>query len=169
MKFRALVIMDIDGVARLRSYSSRDFFIHEGGKHMNRLFFACGSISGGLVVVLNALGVHTLKDRMTPEIMATFETAVRYQMYHALALLVVAVACAWRSTSRLLLTAGWLFVIGIVFFSGSLYVLILTGLHGFGAITPVGGLSFIVGWMCLFVGSLREHPLSTDNPLTQDT
>jgi uncharacterized membrane protein YgdD (TMEM256/DUF423 family) len=75
---------------------------------MKRLFFARGSLSGGLVVVLGAFGAHTLEARMTPEIMATFETAVRYQIYHALALLVVGVACARRSTSRLLVTAGWL-------------------------------------------------------------
>jgi uncharacterized membrane protein YgdD (TMEM256/DUF423 family) len=125
---------------------------------MTRLFFACGSLSGGLVVVLGAFGAHTLEARMTPETLATFETAVRYQMYHALVLLVVGVACERRSASRLLVTAGWLFVVGIVLFSGSLYALILTGLHWLGAITPVGGLSFIVGWMCLFVVSLRELP-----------
>lgn len=121
------------------------------------------------MVVLGAFGAHTLEARMTPEIMATFETAVRFQIYHALALLVVGVVCARRSTGRLLVTAGWLFVIGIVFFAGSLYMLILTGLHWFGAITPVGGLSLIVGWMCLFVVSLREHPFSTGNPPAQDT
>ncbi len=116
---------------------------------MNSLFFFLGSLSGGLAVALGAFGAHALKTRLTPESLATFETGVRYQMYHALALLVVAVAVTHVANVSLLNAAGWLFIAGTLLFSGSLYLLCFTQKRWLGAITPFGGLAFIAGWLLL--------------------
>jgi uncharacterized membrane protein YgdD (TMEM256/DUF423 family) len=112
----------------------------------------CAGVAGLLGVGLGAFGAHALKARLTPELLAMFETGVRYQMYHAFALL--AAAWGWaRWPSRAFTIAAWLFIAGIVVFSGSLYALALTGIKGFGAVTPVGGLAFLVGWLCLAIGA----------------
>jgi uncharacterized membrane protein YgdD (TMEM256/DUF423 family) len=114
---------------------------------VDRLFVILGSLSAFLGVALGAFAAHGLKSRLTAELLATFEVGVRYQMYHALALLAVAWACTrWPGT--VLTASGWLFVAGTVLFSGSLYVLSLTGARGFGAITPIGGFAFLAGWLC---------------------
>ncbi|MDA0275767.1 MAG: DUF423 domain-containing protein [Proteobacteria bacterium] len=115
---------------------------------MDRLFFALGCVSGFLAVGLGAFGAHALRSRLSPELLATFEVGVRYQMYHALALFAVAWA-ATRWPGTLVNASGWLFVAGIVVFSGSLYVLSLTGVRWLGAITPIGGAAFLAGWLCL--------------------
>ena len=115
---------------------------------MDRVFFVVGSLSAFLAVALGAFGAHGLKHRLAPEMLAVFETGVRYQMYHALALLAVGWACTrWPGT--VVTASGWLFVAGTVIFSGSLYVLALSGVRWLGAITPVGGLAFLGGWLCL--------------------
>lgn len=101
-----------------------------------------------LAVALGAFGAHALKARLSPELQAVWETGVRYQVYHALGLFVV----AWLTTvtqSRLVPAAGWCFVAGTALFSGSLYVLSLSGIRWLGAITPLGGLLFLAGWLCL--------------------
>jgi uncharacterized membrane protein YgdD (TMEM256/DUF423 family) len=122
---------------------------------MDRLFLALGSVFGGLGVALGAFGAHILRDRLAASRMATFETGVRYQMYHALALLAVAWAVGhWPGTS-LLLTAGWLFVAGIALFSFSLYALALSGNRWLGTITPFGGVAFVAGWACLLLTAWR--------------
>ncbi len=121
---------------------------------MNQLFFLTGSLSGGLAVALGAFGAHALRARLTPELLTTFETGVRYQMYHALALLAVALAMTRVPASGLLGAAGWLFVAGTLLFSGSLYLLCLTGRRWLGAVTPFGGLAFIAGWVCLALAAL---------------
>jgi uncharacterized membrane protein YgdD (TMEM256/DUF423 family) len=123
---------------------------------MERRFFLLGSISGGLAVVLGAFGAHALKVSIEPSLLATFEIGVRYQMYHALALLAVATGLARWSAMRMLATAGWSFVVGTALFSGSLYLLVLTGERWLGAITPLGGLAFIVGWFFLALATLRR-------------
>jgi len=111
----------------------------------------CAGVAGFLGVALGAFGAHALKVRLAPEMLAAFETGVRYQMYHVFAL--VAVAWAWdRWPGRVLAAAGWLFIAGIVVFSGSLYLLALTGTKALGAITPLGGLAFLAGWLCLVWG-----------------
>ena len=115
---------------------------------MDRLFFGLGAGSALLSVAAGAFGAHALRVRLTPEYLATFETAARYQMYHALALLAV----GWASTrwpGSLPLWAGWLFVVGTLLFSGSLYALALTGNRWWGAVTPLGGIAFLAGWLCL--------------------
>ncbi len=122
---------------------------------MERLFFSLGSISGALAVILGAFGAHALSARLTANLLDTFETGVRYEMYHALALLAVAFAISRYGSSGLLTASGWLFIIGTVLFSGSLYILSLTGVRWLGAITPFGGLAFIAGWLCLAIGFWR--------------
>ena len=121
---------------------------------MNQLFFFLGSISGGLAVALGAFGAHALRARLTPDLLTTFESGVRYQMYHALALLAVALAMTRVPTTSLLNLAGWLFVAGTLLFSGSLYLLCFTHKRWLGAITPFGGLAFIAGWVCLALAAL---------------
>jgi uncharacterized membrane protein YgdD (TMEM256/DUF423 family) len=115
---------------------------------MDRLFFTIGAISAFVGVAAGAFGAHTLKNRLDAEMLAVFETGVRYQMYHAFALLVAAWAVTrWPGT--LVNTSGWLFLAGTILFSGSLYLLSLTGVRALGAITPLGGLAFLAGWLCL--------------------
>ena len=121
---------------------------------MARFFFSIGAVLAALGVAAGAFGAHGLKGRLTPEMLAVFETGVRYHLIHALALLVVSWAVT-RWSSRAIGVAGWLFVVGSVLFSGSLYVLTLSGIRGFGAITPIGGVAFIAGWLCLAWGAWR--------------
>lgn len=119
---------------------------------MDRLFFILGAASGLIAVAAGAFGAHALRSRLTPEHLAVFETAVRYQMFHALALFVAAWAVTrWPGGAPL--WAGWLFALGTVLFSGSLYALALTGTRWFGAITPLGGLAFLAGWLCLVLSA----------------
>ncbi len=117
-------------------------------------WFATGAALCGLGVLLGAFGAHSLKERLTPDMLAAFETGVRYHLVHGLAVMAVALAAArWPTT--LITSAGWLFVAGIVIFSGSLYVYSITGMRWLGAITPVGGLCFTVGWLVLALGAMR--------------
>ena len=115
---------------------------------MDRLFFILGSASAGSAVALGAFGAHALKARLSPEMLAAYETGVRYQMFHALALLAVAWA-ATRWPGAATTSAGWLFVAGTLLFSGSLYALSLTGVRSVGAVTPLGGVAWLIGWACL--------------------
>ena len=108
-----------------------------------------GSVLGFLGVVFGAFGAHALRNRLSPEMLAVFETGVRYQMYHAFAVLIVAAAIGHIGEARLLEMAGWFFFAGVLLFSGSLYALALTGTGILGIITPIGGLLFLVGWVCL--------------------
>ena len=111
-----------------------------------------GALMGFVGVGLGAFGAHGLRGRLSPDMLAVFETAVRYQMYHALALLAVA-AMMSRTEGRALLVAGWSFIAGILIFSGSLYALALTGVTMLGAITPIGGLAFLAGWVALAIAA----------------
>jgi uncharacterized membrane protein YgdD (TMEM256/DUF423 family) len=109
---------------------------------MNKLV-ALGALNGLISVAAGAFGAHALKTRLDARSLEIFETAARYQMYHAFAMILCGML-ATRAT-----TAGWVFQAGILIFSGSLYVLALTGIKGLGAVTPFGGLAFIVGWALL--------------------
>jgi uncharacterized membrane protein YgdD (TMEM256/DUF423 family) len=121
---------------------------------MDRVFFAIGALSAFLGVAAGAFGAHSLRDRLSSEMLVIFETGARYQMYHAFALIAVAWAhTRWPGT--LTTVSGWLFVIGIVIFSGSLYLLSLTGTRWLGAITPFGGAAFLAGWICLVWAAWR--------------
>lgn len=113
-----------------------------------RPFFLLGAGFAFLAVTLGAFGSHSLKAVLAPEMLAVFETGVRYQMYHALALLAVGWA-AQQYPQASFHIAGWLFAAGIILFSGSLYVLALSGVRWLGAITPLGGLCFLAGWGAL--------------------
>ena len=115
------------------------------GDLMMKVWWVAGALMAGLAVAMGAFGAHALKARLSPDLLQVFETGVRYQMYHALGLLAVAVACdRWPQLNFNLV--GWLMVAGIVLFSGSLYALCLTGVRMLGAITPLGGLCFLAGW-----------------------
>jgi uncharacterized membrane protein YgdD (TMEM256/DUF423 family) len=118
---------------------------------MERTFLLVGSVLGFLGVAFGAFGAHALKSRLSTEMLAVFETGVRYQMYHAFAVLIVAAAIGRVGDAGLLVVAGWLFAAGVLLFSGSLYALALTGTGMFGAITPIGGLLFLAGWVVLGV------------------
>lgn len=118
---------------------------------MDKTFLLVGALAGFLGVALGAFGAHGLQSRLSPEMLAVFETGVRYQMYHAFALLITAAAIGRLGDARLLAVSGWFFVAGIIIFSGSLYALALTGVTMWGAVTPIGGLAFLVGWACLAI------------------
>jgi uncharacterized membrane protein YgdD (TMEM256/DUF423 family) len=119
---------------------------------MDKTFMFIGALMGFVGVAVGAFGAHGLRGRLSPEMLAVFETGVRYQMYHALALLLVAAVMA-RMGGWLIVTAGWSFTAGILIFSGSLYALALTGVTTLGAITPIGGLAFLIGWACLAIAA----------------
>jgi uncharacterized membrane protein YgdD (TMEM256/DUF423 family) len=123
---------------------------------MERLFLMTGALSAGLSVAAGAFGAHALRARVEPRLLEVFETGARYQMYHALALLVVAWV-AGRAPSTMATSAGWLFVAGTVVFSGSLYAMTFTGIRALGAITPIGGVCFIAGWIALALAA-RQLP-----------
>ncbi|MBC7826659.1 MAG: DUF423 domain-containing protein [Chitinophagaceae bacterium] len=124
---------------------------------MHKGFLITGSIVGALSVILGAFGAHALKKIVPPESINTFETGVRYQFYHTFALLAVAILFE-KFPGKWLASAGWLFIFGIILFSGSLYILTAlkasgtVGLKGVGMITPIGGLLFVAGWLCLMAG-----------------
>jgi uncharacterized membrane protein YgdD (TMEM256/DUF423 family) len=122
---------------------------------MDRLFFGLGALSAMLSVAAGAFGAHALRKALSPEYLSVFETAARYQMYHALGLLAVGWAMT-RWPGPLPLWAGGSFVAGTVLFSGSLYALALTGTRWLGAITPLGGVAFLTGWVCLALAAMRR-------------
>ncbi len=111
-----------------------------------------GALMGFVGVGLGAFGAHGLRGRLSPEMLAVFETGVRYHMYHALALLATA-ALMSRSEGRAVMVAGWSFTAGILIFSGSLYALALTGVTILGAVTPLGGVAFLIGWIALAIAA----------------
>jgi uncharacterized membrane protein YgdD (TMEM256/DUF423 family) len=127
---------------------------------MDRLFLSVGAISALLAVGAGAFGAHALRARLAADLLDVFETGARYQMYHALALVLVGLVLTRFSASAgaqtWLVAAGWLFVAGTVLFSGSLYLLSLSGVRWLGAITPLGGVAFLLGWAALAVGVWRE-------------
>jgi uncharacterized membrane protein YgdD (TMEM256/DUF423 family) len=123
---------------------------------MERVFVVLGALSGLLAVAAGAFGAHALRGKLSPDLLSIFETGARYQMYHALAL----IAVAWASThwpAPALSLAGWCFITGIVLFSGSLYFLALAENRWVGAITPIGGLAFLLGWLAFAWGVWNQR------------
>lgn len=121
---------------------------------LTRIFLATAAIFGGLSVVGGAFASHALKEKLTDRALAIFETGARYQMYHALALLLVALLLSRAQESQTFFAvAGCAFIVGTAIFSGSLYALSLTNIKWLGAITPLGGVAYILGWGCLTVGA----------------
>ena len=124
---------------------------------MNRGWLFIGALSAAIAVGLGAFGAHGLRAVLTPDMLAVFETGVRYQMYHALALVALGLAGSAR-LGRLANVAGGLFVVGSVGFSGSLYLLTLAGTKGIGLVTPLGGVLLLVGWLVLAIAALKAAP-----------
>jgi uncharacterized membrane protein YgdD (TMEM256/DUF423 family) len=120
----------------------------------DQLFAAAGALLAGASVIIGAFGAHALKARISTDLFGVFEIGARYHMYHALALFDVAWACS-RQPGPFFVLAGWLFIAGVGLFSGSLYMLALTGAKWFGAVTPVGGVFFVAGWLAFFAGLLK--------------
>jgi uncharacterized membrane protein YgdD (TMEM256/DUF423 family) len=130
---------------------------------MQRSFLKIGAMFGAIAVLLGAFGTHLLKTMVDPDIFSAFQTAVYYHIFHAIALLIVGILYK-RYPNKLISWSGRLFFIGILLFSGSLYVLAFSkatngaGLGNFGLITPVGGVCFVAGWLCLFLGVPSKLP-----------
>lgn len=123
---------------------------------MQRTFIAWGAVIMALSVALGAFGAHMLKDTISGDEMAVYETGVHYHMIHGLAILLTGLAAGLFGESRKLFWAGFLFIFGVFIFSGSLYVLSLSGIKWLGAITPIGGVSFIAGWFTLAAAALSR-------------
>lgn len=121
-----------------------------------RLFAAAGAVSAFLAVAAGAFGAHALRTRVAPDLLGVFETGARYQMYHALGLLAVAWLAGRAASMPQAAWAGWAFLVGTVVFSGSLYALALTGQRWLGAVTPIGGVAFLAGWICLAWAALAR-------------
>ena len=129
--------------------------ISQHNPRMDRTFLLIGALAAFLGVALGAFGAHALRARLSPQSLEVFESGVRYQMYHALGLFAVAWArTQWANSYAT--AAGWLFVAGTLFFSGSLYALAMTGTRSWGAVAPIGGGCFIAGWACLVVAAMRR-------------
>jgi len=122
---------------------------------MAKMFITLASLSGMLAVAFGAFGAHALKNRLDEYSMGVFQTAVQYHFYHSFALLAVGIIALNYPQAALLRSSGWLFALGIVVFSGSLYMLSFTGLRWLGAVTPMGGLAFMAGWACLAAASWK--------------
>ena len=119
-------------------------------------WFGVGAVAAGLGVALGAFGAHVLKPRLALDLLEIFETGVRYHVYHALALLAVGWAATRWPEAPAVQVAGWAFAAGIVVFSGSLYLLAITGQRWLGAVTPLGGVAFLVGWAALALVAFRK-------------
>ncbi|WP_445665268.1 DUF423 domain-containing protein [Fodinibius sp. AD559] len=123
---------------------------------MQKLFLIIGSIAMALAVGLGAFGAHGLKEILTDEMLDIFETGIKYHFYHAIGLLVVGLVAQLIPNSSFLQWSGWLMLAGIIIFSGSLYILSISGIRWIGAITPIGGLCFIVAWILLALASWQN-------------
>ena len=122
---------------------------------LSRRFLIAGAVNGGLAVLLGAFAAHVLKQRLNPDMLELFRTGVQYHVMHALALLAVGLVGRRQAPDRVLELAGWSMLAGILLFSGSLYLLAWTGARWLGAITPVGGIAFVVGWLALVTAVAR--------------
>ncbi|HAC63828.1 MAG TPA: DUF423 domain-containing protein [Cyanothece sp. UBA12306] len=121
---------------------------------MVRIFQLIASILGGLAVAGGAFASHALRNQLSDRALEIFETGIKYQMYHALALLLVALLLKSQENQPFsMVVAGWAFILGIIIFSGSLYILSLTGIKWLGAITPLGGVAFLIGWTSLAIAA----------------
>ncbi len=121
-----------------------------------KTFIILGSLNALLAVALGAFGAHGLKTKISPEMLAIWQTGVQYQMYHALGLILTAILIHLFPQATLLKTAGWLLFGGIVLFSGSLLLMTLTGTKSLGAITPIGGIAFLLGWLLVCVSCFKN-------------
>ncbi len=118
-------------------------------------FLVLGAVFAGVAVALGAFGAHALRDKVTADKLAVYQTGVQYQMYHGFALIAVGLLAAIKGVTPPLTYAGWLFTVGIVLFSGSLYILTGSRSKAIGIVTPFGGLAFMVGWVLFIVAALH--------------
>jgi len=121
-----------------------------------KIFLLLGSINALLAVIFGAFGAHALKTRLGADLVTVYQTGVEYHFYHALGLLIVGIIAHQSPPSVWIRTSGWLMFAGILLFSGSLYILSMTSWRWLGAITPFGGLAFILAWLCLSIGIVRQ-------------
>jgi len=121
-----------------------------------KVFLIIGGFNAALVVLLGAFGAHGLKAGMTAEMLAVFQTGVHYHLFHSLGLLAVGMVAAQISDSAYLRWSGWLMLVGIILFSGSLYVLSVSGLRWLGMVTPFGGISFIAAWILFVIAVVKS-------------
>lgn len=121
-----------------------------------KLFLILGGINAALVVMLGAFGAHGLKARLTAEMLAVYQTGVHYHLFHALALLAVGLVASQIADSVWLKWSGWLMLLGIILFSGSLYVLSVSGLRWLGMVTPFGGVAFIAAWIMFVIAIAKS-------------
>jgi len=129
-----------------------------------KYFLILGGLNAALVVLLGAFGAHGLKSLLSAEMLVIFETGVRYHLFHALGLLAVGLSSARLPESALLKWSGWLMLLGIILFSGSLYFLSVSGIRGIGIVTPVGGVAFILAWLLYAAAFLKIQGQPTDPP-----
>lgn len=123
---------------------------------MSKYFIFLGSLNAFLAVALGAFGAHALKSRLSTDMLEIYHTGVQYHIFHSLGLILIGIIAQWLSQSPLVNWSGGLILAGIIIFSGSLYVLSITGIKIFGAITPIGGIAFLVGWILLAYASLKH-------------
>src|SRR3989344_4495101 len=126
------------------------------GNSMSKLFLILGGINAALVVMLGAFGAHGLKAKLTVEMLAVYQTGVHYHLFHALGLLTVGLVATQIADSVWLKWSGWLMLLGIILFSGSLYVLSVSGLRWLGMVTPFGGLAFIAAWIVFVIAIVKS-------------
>ncbi len=124
---------------------------------MTKLFLVTAALSGFLAVSLGAFGAHALKAQLDAHLLAVFQTGVQYHFYHTAALLAVALLQRQLTATHLINSSGIAFIAGILLFSGSLYLLAITGTRWLGAITPIGGLAFLIGWACLGLAAFKHY------------
>lgn len=129
---------------------------------MTRLAILLGSGNAALAIMLGAFAAHAIKDSLSERMLAIFNTAVDYHLYHSLGLIVIGVLISLRPTSKILSSAVYLMVFGIILFCGSLYALSITGITKLGIITPLGGLAFIIAWVLVFIAFAK--PFINDRP-----
>lgn len=122
---------------------------------MQKLFLLAATTGGLLATILGAFGAHALKDKLSPALLSAYQTGVQYQFYHSLALMLLGILL-YHSLNIWFDISGCLFILGMILFSGSLFVLSITGIKWLGIITPVGGISFILGWFFLIIGVLKQ-------------
>ncbi|PCJ51131.1 MAG: hypothetical protein COA74_01340 [Gammaproteobacteria bacterium] len=124
---------------------------------MTKLFFMTGTLGGFFSVALGAFAAHGLKAQLTAQLLVTFKTAVEYQFFHSLALILIALVLTIKPKTQYLNIAGWAMIIGMVLFSGSLYALAITGIKSLGMITPLGGVAFLIGWLAFTLGIWKAN------------
>lgn len=123
---------------------------------MIKIFLILGGLNAFLAVAIGAFGAHGLKNKLTADMLAIYQTGVHYHMFHALGLILIAIVYDKFGGTTLISWSGWLIFIGIIFFSGSLYTLSITGIKGLGAVAPIGGLAFLAGWLLLVFSAFKS-------------